>query len=262
MSEAQSKPMQFPGNGEFAPALLDPDIETPDGIIGPDGNTAPKRFSVYRNNVVVSLMEAVAESFPAVQAIIGEENFAVLSRSFIYHHPPNSAMMQNYGAEFPAYLTAFKPLAHAPYLADLANLEWQWIEAYHEENADCLAPDALTKIDQDALMQATFEAHPATRIVSSSFDLVTLFSVREGNQIDLEQINTASDILLTRPALQVHFQSVEQDIAIFLQNLLNGSTLGEALQSAMDKSSAFDPASAITTMMSSGAFSNITLQEQ
>ena len=32
----------FPGNAAFAPALLDPDIEIPAGMVGPDGKPAPK----------------------------------------------------------------------------------------------------------------------------------------------------------------------------------------------------------------------------
>lgn len=259
MTDTQSKTVQFLGNGEFAPALLDPDIETPDGIVGPDGKTAPKRFGVYRNNVVVSLMEAVEQSFPAVKAIIGEDNFAVLSRAFVFHHPPKSAMMQNYGAEFANYLATFKPLAHAPYLAELANLEWQWIEVYHEQNADCLPPDALTKIDQDALMQASFQAHPATRLLSSSFDLPALFAVRDGAEADLQAVEKSSHILLTRPALQVHLQTLPEDQATFLTLLLAGEPLGAALQHAMDNSESFDAATSIATAMSSGAFIHIEI---
>ncbi len=37
---------RFTGNREFAPALLDPDLDIPAGIVGPEGDPAPKRSSI------------------------------------------------------------------------------------------------------------------------------------------------------------------------------------------------------------------------
>ncbi len=87
-------------NPAFAAALLDPDIAIPAEVTGPDGGPATRRYGVYRNNVVVSLMEALRGSFPSVLAIMGEENFARVARNFVASHPPRSAMMQRYGEEF------------------------------------------------------------------------------------------------------------------------------------------------------------------
>ena len=56
----------------FAAALLDPAAPVPPGIVGPDRGPAPRRFAVYRNNVVSALANAVTGSFPAVKRIVGE----------------------------------------------------------------------------------------------------------------------------------------------------------------------------------------------
>ena len=60
----------------FAEALLDPDRRVPDGVTSHTHPAPAKRFAVYRNNVVVSLIDALATRFPAVQRIVGEEFFA------------------------------------------------------------------------------------------------------------------------------------------------------------------------------------------
>ena len=60
---------------EFAAALLDPERPTPSGIIGPDGDVCPRRFAVYRNNVVVGLTEILKAAYPAVRRLVGEEFF-------------------------------------------------------------------------------------------------------------------------------------------------------------------------------------------
>ena len=56
---------------EFAAALLDPELPTPPGLVGPDGKPSPRRFAVYRNNVVAGLMGTLKDAFPAVCRIVG-----------------------------------------------------------------------------------------------------------------------------------------------------------------------------------------------
>ncbi len=55
----------------FAAALIDPERETPAIVAGPAGKGAVKRYNVYRNNVTVSLIDALAAVYPAVQRITG-----------------------------------------------------------------------------------------------------------------------------------------------------------------------------------------------
>ncbi len=47
-------------------AILDPLATVPDGITDDRGRPALRRFAVYRNNVVVSLTEALETAFPVV----------------------------------------------------------------------------------------------------------------------------------------------------------------------------------------------------
>ncbi len=49
---------------DFAAALLDPDLPAP-STISPAHRS---RFAIYRNNVALSLVEALATRFPAVRA--------------------------------------------------------------------------------------------------------------------------------------------------------------------------------------------------
>ena len=46
----------------FARALLDPSAGVPAGLLRPDGAPAARRFDIYRNNVVASLVDALADS--------------------------------------------------------------------------------------------------------------------------------------------------------------------------------------------------------
>ena len=58
-------------NARFARALLDPGQDRPAGLTGPGGAPAGRRFDVYRNNVAVSLTEALGQGFPVVKRLVG-----------------------------------------------------------------------------------------------------------------------------------------------------------------------------------------------
>ena len=72
----QADPHQQKYQDHFSKALLDPNISTPENIVDPKGKHAPKRFSVYRNNVTHSLLEAMRQGFPTIENLIGKTLFS------------------------------------------------------------------------------------------------------------------------------------------------------------------------------------------
>lgn len=73
---------------QFITAVLDPMIDTPQGLVDPNGNPAGKRFDVYRNNVVASLSDALGVAFPVVQKLVGDEFFRAMAGVYLRQHPP------------------------------------------------------------------------------------------------------------------------------------------------------------------------------
>src|SRR5271168_3919112 len=86
--------------GAFSPALLDPQSETPTIVAGPRQKAAVKRYNVYRNNVTVSLIDALAAIFPATQRITGVEFFRAMARFYVRTIPPTSPLLFEYGRNF------------------------------------------------------------------------------------------------------------------------------------------------------------------
>ncbi|MEJ6708232.1 MAG: DNA-binding domain-containing protein [Amylibacter sp.] len=72
----------------FTQALLNPETAILVGLIDPKGRPAGKRFDVYRNNVIVGLMDAMETAFPVIQKLIGAENFRNLLGAYVRQHPP------------------------------------------------------------------------------------------------------------------------------------------------------------------------------
>ena len=77
----------------FTQAMMDATQDVPLGLVDHEGAAAGQRFSVYRNNVAVSLTEAMHSAFPVVAKLLGKENMDGLSGPFLRAHPPSSPLM-------------------------------------------------------------------------------------------------------------------------------------------------------------------------
>lgn len=242
----------------FAPALLDPDRPTPATVTGPNGKTARKRYNVYRNNVTVSLIDALAAVFPATQRITGVDFFRAMARFHVRAVPPTSPLLFEYGRDFPDFIESYEYAKPMPWLADVARIERAWLDAYHAANAESLMPQALASIPPERLADIIFVPHPATRIVCSRFLAVTIFTVNRGTgPVGHLEATEPEDALVTRPGLEVIVRHIPPGGAAFLTRLIAGEPFGTAAAAAFAHSPAFDLAANIAGMMDAGVFTTI-----
>ena len=246
----------------FTPALLDPHRETPTLVAGPRGKAVGKRYNVYRNNVMVSLIDALADTFPATQRIVGEEFFRAMARLHVRQSPPTSPLLFEYGRDFADFIGNFEHARNMPYLADVARIERAWLDAYHAADAQPLAPGQLAAVPPDRLGETVFVPHPATRVVRSRFSAVTIFAVnRSSDSVDRLTCTEPEDGLVTRPVLDVFVRRLPPGGAVFLVSLMEGAPLGGAAAAALEDDEQFDLAANIAGMIESGAFAALAAPE-
>ena len=242
----------------FAPALLDPTRKTPGIVTGPNGKAAGRRYDVYRNNVTVSLIEALAAIYPAVQRITGLEFFRAMARFHVRSHPPSSPLLFQYGRDFPDFIEAYEHAQDMPWLADVARIERAWLDAYHARDAAPLSPARLSAIAPERLADTVFIPHPAMRIVRSQFSAVTIFAANR-DSIPVARIDASrpEDALITRPEFDVVVRHLPPAGAVFAACLASAKPLGEAAATALAASPDFDIASNIAGLIEAGAFTSL-----
>ncbi|MBB5576124.1 MULTISPECIES: DNA-binding domain-containing protein [Rhizobium] len=245
----------------FSKPLLDPEQQTPASVVGPHGKAADKRYNVYRNNVTVSLIEALAAIFPATQRITGPDFFRAMARFHIRETPPTSPLLFEYGHDFPAFIDAYEYAQSMPWLGDVARLERAWLDAYHATDCPVISADDLACVASGALPELRFRVHPATRILSSRFPAVMIFAANRGSD-PVERIEhiVPEDALITRPELEVVVRLLPPGGAAFLLCLADGGALGAAAATALDVNSAFDLAGMVTEMIEAGAFTEVYVE--
>jgi len=240
----------------FAGALLDPERAIPDGLVTPDGKEASRRFGVYRNNVTVSLVNALSEIFPTVQNLVGEDFFRAMARIYVQDNPPASRLLFEYGATFPAFLERFEPAGELPFLPDVARLERLWLDSFHAADAAPLDGTVLQRVAPEQIARLTFLAHPATHLFRAEHAAVSIMARDRAREplTDLDPF-VAEDGLITRPAYDPEIRHLPAGGAEFLGLLIEGRTLGEAAGAALSRDPDFNLPAAISAIIEAGAFS-------
>lgn len=244
----------------FAPALLDPMRAAPPVVTGPNGRAAGKRYDVYRNNVTVSLIDALAAIYPAVQRITGIDFFRAMARFHVRESPPTSPLLFEYGRGFPDFIAQYEHAQIMPWLADVARIERAWLDAYHAHDSAPLAPAQLAAIAPERLADLIFAPHPAARIVRSQFSAVTIFAAnRDTSPVGRIDASTPEDALITRAEFDVVVRHLPPGGAVFATSLMSCRPLGDAAAIALDAAASFDIAANIAGLIEAGAFTSIAL---
>lgn len=242
----------------FAVPLLDPDHATPVQVCGPNGKVADKRYNVYRNNVTVSLIEALAATFPATRRITGENFFRAMARFHIRASPPTSPLLFEYGRDFPGFIERYEYARSMPWLADVARIERAWLDAYHAADVPPLSPQDLASVPPERLEAIVLVPHPATHIVFSPYPAVSIFAAnRRSGPVGPIEATGPETALVTRPALDVAVRILPPGGFTFLDHLIKGEMFGAAVAAATAASADFDLPSNIAGMLRAGVFAAI-----
>lgn len=242
----------------FTPGLTDPSIGAPPDVTSRQGKGVNARYNVYRNNVTVSLIEALASIYPAVQRITGTEFFRAMARFHVRATPPTSPLLFEYGRDFPAFIEAYEYAQPMPWLADVARIERAWLDAYHAGDLPVLSADAFASVASDALGALRFSPHPAARIVRSAYPAVAIFAMnRQDGPVMPLCSSEKEDALITRPEHEVIVSHLPAGGAAFLTSLMAGQTLGDAVSAAFEASPSFDLQANLAGMISAGVFTAI-----
>ncbi len=241
-------------NGQLAfyNALRDADAPLPDGLLTWNGSDPAPRFAIYRNNVMASLIDALADTYPVTLLLVGDEFFRAMAKLYIGQTPPTSPILANYGDSFPQFIAEFPPAASVPYLADLAQLEMLRIQAYHAADCNHSAYANLETVlmDMASLPDLYANLHPSVGILSSPYAIASIWAAHQGT-VMLENIDPsqAEHVLVIRPQLDVDVLLIDEGTAQFIAYLQHGSSLGLALELTSQQIPDFELTTALAVLI-------------
>jgi hypothetical protein len=218
---------------DVAHSLLVPGDGAALAHIADDVVDAAERFNIYRNNVAITLVEALRLAYPAVDKLVGPDFFGGAARAFIARYPPCTACLDDYGGEFPDFLAAFPTAVALAYLPDVARLEWTVNVALHAPDAPALRPDALTDLAAGEHGRVRFVPHPSVRLLSVRYPADVIWrAVLDGDEAALGTIAMKIEpswLVVQRQAAGIAIVRFDEDEASWTNLLFSGAALDEIM---------------------------------
>ncbi|MBJ7536133.1 HvfC/BufC N-terminal domain-containing protein [Marinomonas transparens] len=192
------------------------------------------RINVYRNNIFVSLMDALADIFPVTQALVGEDFFRAMAREYILLHQPQSPVISEYGDTFSDFIHHFEPAQSLPFLGGLAKLEHSLLQLTNEQEYNTLEREQIAAAFENASdpAQLILALPPSSKVCTCPFAIGSIYQAHQSDATHkLRDIKTTNSehLLLAKSHIYAKLYIISQNEAIFINNLLQGKVLGEAV---------------------------------
>lgn len=134
------------------------------------------RLNVYASAYHSRLVEALEAWYPSLKKacdrFMGEGAFTHLGARYLWSHPSKSPNITDFGAKLPSFVATHPFGKEAPWLRDLARLEWACLEALHTPVAPGIDPRRLADTPARKWAQARLGLDPAARLLHSKWEIL------------------------------------------------------------------------------------------
>ena len=237
-------------------ALQDAELS---GVVMDDLMAPARRLRIYRNHYYITLIEALAATFPVTRRLVGEMFFAQVARRFAATSPPAGPCLFEYGEGFPALLEALPEAQAHPYLGDVARLEWALNLSRTAPDVPPLDPSGLGRVESGRQADLIFVFHPACRLFASRFPVARIWAT---NQPSASEATIALDegacrLLIHRQDGEPVWRTLGDAEFAFLYALRAGRPLERAVAAA--NGAGFDLAGTLAGLLGCGAIADFIL---
>ena len=142
---------------------------------------AGARVGVYVDAYFARLRDILREDFPRVAALLGDR-FEETAWSYVRAHPSEHPSVRHLGRHFANFLEDRTDVA--PYVADLAHLEWTRTEVFDAADAVPLDVATLRGLPAEAWPGLRFEPIPALAVLRSRWPVHELWAGADPATLD------------------------------------------------------------------------------
>lgn len=217
-------------------------------------------IEVYRNNYRGNLHDALADVYPVIEQLVGQDFFRLVTRRFIASHPPQNGNLYHYGGQMADFLATFGPAGGLVYLPDVARLEWACHLAYFAEDAAALALADLARLPAERYGELKLHLHPACHLVRSRYPLGAIWHAHQpGGDFRIDLDSGPGNALVSRHEGAVSVTELSEAEATWLQVICDGFSLGAATDAALEGHPDFDLQALLLNLLVKDALTNFEL---
>jgi hypothetical protein len=125
------------------------------GFIAPNSRLTPfERLEIYNRQYWYRVLDALAEDYPVLRAVVGSSAFHQLSIEYLTAHPSRSFTLRNLGSKLAEWLAEHPRFAgrRQRLALDVVRIEWAFVEAFDNAERTPLTLDQIATLDGGSLL--------------------------------------------------------------------------------------------------------------
>lgn len=219
-----------------------------------DRLTSVERLEIYNRVYWFRLLSSLAEDFPGLRAVIGQEKFEHVLLGYLTELPSVSFTLRDLGSRLETWLRAHPELiaGHERMALDMGRLEWADIEAFDTAEFPVLTQAELAGLGEDPV----FRVQPYVQLLELAYPVdELLLKVREAEDPETDissnvvvmdsaeakhhktfPLPKAKKIYLAvhRQEFSVYFKRLKPEAFALVRALQQGQPLSQAIESSVN----------------------------
>ena len=210
--------------------------------IANDSDFQPKqRMDVYRTTARSAHVSTLMDAFPVCRAILGDDYFKLLAKSYFMQTPSFSEDMNKYGDSFPGHIAMLigqrNELKDFVYLVDLARLEWEYQKAYFASDTVIFDVGGFQDKCRRFGDRTVLKQQPGINFMSSCFRVYEIWEMHRENKLEQQSVTAKARqyMCIYKKDYQVVVEKVHADVYELLIQVQQEKSLAEIANSFQDR---------------------------
>lgn len=195
-----------------------------ESVTGTEKVSADLRLDIYANAYRYRLIEALEDTFPALNTLLGDDDFFKMGLRYIERYPSQHFSLRFFGHRLADFLTVEDDFKEQKVLSEMAKFEWLLRAAFDAAAQPRLSLEDLQTIAPEQWPELTFSFHPSLQRINLSFNVPQLWQAIEQEQPPIDIIEQEYPIgwLIWRRDLRTWYRSMDVDEVWAMDAMLEG----------------------------------------
>ncbi len=208
--------------------------------------SAFERLEIYNRQYWFRVLGALADDFPALRAVLGDERFNGMSIAYLEAHPSRSFSLRNLGSKMVEWLEQHPEWTRRRHslAVDVAKVEWAFVEAFDNAERTPLTLEEISTLDGESRL--TLQPHVRLMALDHPADDIALALHKQQKRqtseagvkheedvsapVRLPRLRRrATWVAAHRVDFNVYYRRLDQEEFLTLSALEGGNPLGESL---------------------------------
>jgi hypothetical protein len=184
-----------------------------------------KRLGIYYDAYRLRIIEALANAYPNLKALLGDDLFDKTARLYINKYPSTYRNMRWVGDQMQAHLQ--KTLPKHPLAAEMAVFEWGLSLAFDAEDAPILSLQDLATIPPENWADLRFQFHPSMQLFRFKWNVLRVWQALNIGKKAPKTAQINEPCLVWRKDFNSHYRSLDLAEYVAIQFVIAGASFGE-----------------------------------